>query len=528
MKEKSKKKVISILGTVKDRPESEWRPTVGLVQQEDLHFDELYLVYDKDFKELAQTVTEDIKKASETEVTSKTVKLENPWDFEEVYEKFYKLAKDSCFHEEDTEYYIHITTGSHVEQICLFLLAESHQLPGKLIQTYPDKTSTPPKVKHTIIDLNLACYTKLAKRFEKEYSDNCDFLKQGIETTNKAFNELIETIERVAIRSSAPILLTGPTGAGKSQLANQIYKLKKLNGQVTGTFVNVNCATLGGELAKSALFGYKKGAFTGAEADHDGFLKEANGGILFLDEIGELPLEAQAMLLKAIEEQTFRPLGATADEKSNFQLICGTNRDLAKEVEDKRFRADLFARINLWTFKLPGLADRPEDIEPNLDYELARYFERTGKKITFNTDARKRFLAFALNPATRWPGNFRDLNAMVVRMATLSDDGIITQEGVEEEIKRYESNTLPASVPIPLADDALLRRILGDDYTEHFDSVNIALLAHTIAVCRTSSSAADAATKLFAVSRKPSTNDSDRLIKFLKRFELKFKEIQGA
>ena len=158
---------------------------------------------------------------------------------------------------------------------------------------------------------------------------------------------LIETIERVAVRSSAPILLTGPTGAGKSQLAKQIYLLKKQSGKVEGAFVAVNCATLGGDLAKSALFGHKKGAYSGAGADHDGFLKEADGGIVFLDEIGELPLEAQAMLLKAIEEKTFRPLGAAKDEHSDFQLICGTNRDLAVDVADKHFRADLLARINL-------------------------------------------------------------------------------------------------------------------------------------------------------------------------------------
>ena len=177
--------------------------------------------------------------------------------------------------------------------------------------------------------------------------------KKGQEGTRKRQNvavtcawRLIETIERVAVRSSAPILLTGPTGAGKSQLAKQIYLLKKQSGKVEGAFVAVNCATLGGDLAKSALFGHKKGAYSGAGADHDGFLKEADGGIVFLDEIGELPLEAQAMLLKAIEEKTFRPLGAAKDEHSDFQLICGTNRDLAVDVADKHFRADLLARIN--------------------------------------------------------------------------------------------------------------------------------------------------------------------------------------
>ena len=543
--------VISVLGTQKDAHGGSgparwdtWRPTIGLVQQEDLPIDELHLIFNKEHTPLAQRIKDDINSVSpETDVVLDIVELKNPWDFEEVYAKFYDYAKRPCFHDEKTSYYIHMSTGSHVEQICLFLLAESRHLPAKLIQTTPKeghvRRSKDPKGTHTVIDLDLSRYDKLAKRFEVERQNDLSFLKQGIETKNAAFNKLIETIERVAVRSSEPLLLMGPTGAGKSQLASQVFKLKKLNGQLEGKFVDVNCATLGGELAKAALFGYKKGAFTGAEANHDGYLKEADGGMLFLDEIGELPLEAQAMLLKAVEEKTFRPLGASKDEKSDFQIICGTNRDLAIDVAERKFRADLLARINLWSFRLPGLAERREDIAPNLAYELTRFAQKSGKHITFNKEARERFLAFALDPDTRWPGNFRDLNAMVVRMATLSDGGRITEDIVKEEIARY--NAMTPTTPceatqtttggeLPAADSALLARVLGRDYRSRFDSVDIAQLAHAIAVCRASDTAADAAKKLFAASRmaKATSNDSDRLAKFLARFGLKFKEILRA
>lgn len=351
--------VVSVLGTRKDahggygpaRWET-WRPTIGLVMQEDLPIDELHLILNREFLSLGERVKADILSVSpETEVLLDIVELENPWDFEEVYEKFYDYAKRPCFHDEQTDYYIHISTGSHVEQICLFLLAESRHLPAKLIQTSPKeghvRHSSDPRGTYTMIDLDLSRYDKLAKRFEVERQDDLAFLKQGIDTRNDAFNRLIETIERVALRSAEPILLTGPTGAGKTQLAKQIYALKKQSGKVKGAFVAVNCATLGGDLAKSALFGHKRGAFSGAGADHDGFLKEADGGIIFLDEIGELPLEAQTLLLKAIEEKTFRPLGASEDTQSDFQLICGTNRDLVEDVEKKTFRRDLLARINL-------------------------------------------------------------------------------------------------------------------------------------------------------------------------------------
>jgi len=533
---------ISVLGTQKDAHGGAgpsrwdtWRPTIGLVQQESLPIDELHLILNKEYMQLAERVKADINSVSpETKVVFDIIQLKDPWDFEEVYGKFYDYAKSPCFHKERTNYYIHISTGSHVEQICLFLLAESRHLAAKLVQTSPKeghvRHSRDPKGTINVIDLDLSRYDKLAKRFELERQDDLSFLKRGIDTKNAAFNKLIETIERVAVRSSDPILLTGPTGAGKSQLAKQIYLLKKQSGKVKGAFVAVNCATLGGDLAKSALFGHKKGSYSGAGADHDGFLKEADGGIVFLDEIGELPPEAQAMLLKAIEEKTFRPLGAAKDERSDFQLICGTNRDLSLDVADRRFRADLLARINLWSFNLPGLAERREDIEPNLVYELARFSEKTGKHISFSKEARERFLGFALDPANLWPGNFRDLNAMVVRMATLSDGGRITEDVVNDEIARTAPNMgrcAEAGLSAPSASAKDLAALLGKDYAARFDEFDLVQLSHVVQVCRASASAADAAKRLFAVSRrmKKSCNDSDRIAKYLARFGLKFKDL---
>lgn len=537
--------VISVLGTQKDAHGGAgparwdtWRPNIGLVQQEELPIDELHLILNREYKSLAERIRKDVNSVSpETNVVFDFIELKDPWDFEEVYGKFYDYAKSPCLHEENTSYYIHISTGSHVEQICLFLLAESRHLPGKLVQSTPKeghvRHSTDSKGTINIIDLDLSRYDKLAKRFEQERQDDLSFLKQGIATKNAAFNRLIETIERVAVRSADPLLLTGPTGAGKTQLARQIHKLKSQNGQVKGRFVAVNCATLAGDLAPAALFGYKKGAFTGAGTDHSGILKEADGGILFLDEVGELPLDTQARLLKAIEEKTYRPLGASTDETSDFQLICGTNTDLSKAVRDGKFRRDLLARIDLWRFDLPGLADRREDIEPNLDYELAKAAKRTGRHFAFNREARERFLAFARDPSTRWEGNFRDLNAMVTRLTTLADGGRISSADVEEELARYRApETAPGDTEAGLATKAdggadNLASLLGPGYEERYDAFDLVQLAHVVQVCRESASAADAARKLFAVSFKTraSSNNSDRLIKYLARFGLKFRDL---
>ena len=189
----------------------------------------------------------------------------------------------------------------------------------------------------------------------------------------------------------------------------------------------------------SALFGHMKGAFTGATTDRAGLLRAADGGILFLDEIGELGADEQAMLLRAIEEKRFLPVGSDRDAQSDFQLIAGTNRDLLAEVAAGRFREDLLARINLWTFCLPGLAARREDIEPNLEYELEQYTARTGSKVTFNKEARDASWISPFRTGPLWKANFRDLNGAITRMATLAPAGRITVDIVDEEIDRLET-----------------------------------------------------------------------------------------
>lgn len=522
--------LISLLGTTLDNYGARgdgrwnvWRPSVALALQEDLHFDRYHLLYQEKFRDLYENIKADILACSpDTEVIGELIEFSNPWDFEEVYAKLYDFSRQKKFmQDEKHQHYVHITTGTHVAQICLFLLNESHLLPGKLIQTQPSRRRA--KGSYNLIDLDFSRYDLLAKRFAVERRNDLDFLKSGIDTKNRQFNALIETIERVATRSTEPILLTGPTGAGKSQLAKRIFELKRMNHQLKGKFVDVNCATLRGDQAMSSLFGHKKGAFTGAVADRPGLLKSADGGILFLDEIGELGMDEQAMLLRAIEEKKFLPLGADQEDSSSFQLICGTNRDLNEAIRAGRFRSDLLARINLWNFELPGLAERREDIEPNLEYELNRFAEKTGKHITFNKEARLAFLDYAMSPANLWQGNFRELNAMVTRMATLASGGRIDLQTVRDEIRRSAQTRIRSGEDA----DSGLSLLLGADYMDRFDVFDLARLEKVAEVCRQSKNLADAGKKLFAVSRsvKKSVNDSDRLSKYLARFGLDFQTV---
>jgi transcriptional regulatory protein RtcR len=517
--------VIGFLGSTLDASKfgpsrwSKWRPSVGLTMHEDLRVDRFILIHGSAHRRLAEYVAEDIASVSpETNVEMRLLDFRDPWDFEEVFGKLLDFARAEPFDPETEDYLVHITTGTHVAQICLFLLTEARYLPGRLLQTQPERGSPNPAGTWNTIDLDLSRYDSIATRFAVASVESASFLKSGIDTHNAAFNRMIDEIERVALRSKAPILLMGPTGAGKSLLARRIYELKKLKHQIAGPFVEVNCATLKGDGAMSALFGHRKGAFTGAVADRPGLLRAADKGMLFLDEIGELGLDEQAMILRAIEDKCFLPVGADKESSSEFQLIAGTNRDLGEVVAAGAFRDDLYARLNLWTFTLPGLADRREDIAPNLDYELDRFAEREGERASFNKEARQRYLAFATAPDARWPGNFRDLAASVTRMATLSPKGRIDLECVEAEIVRLKRLWSGQT------DDGLgiLADVLDADALSAVDPFDRVQLAETIRVCRTSRSLSEAGRTLFAASRarRSSANDADRLRKYLARFGL--------
>ena len=516
-----------------------WRPTVSVVQQRDWPVDRYELLYDAPWAELAERVMADMREASpHTEVRGHLIQTgPDPWGFEGVYDGLYAFARKYAFDPAEEDYFIHITTGTHVAQICLFLLTESRHLPAKLLQSAPKQRAhsrVRAEGRVDIIDLDLARYDKLQTRFEEQHEETRVVLKSGIATKNKAFNALIERIERVAVGSRDPMLLTGPTGAGKSQLARRIYELRQRAG-MRGKFVEVNCATLRGDAAMSTLFGHVKGAFTGAATDRAGLLREADGGLLFLDEIGELGADEQAMLLRALEDRAFHPFGSDKVVRSDFQLIAGTNRDLEDRVREGRFREDLLARINIWTFSLPGLAGRREDIAPNLEYELERFAERNGRKVTFNKEAREAFLKFARSPEATWPANFRDLNAAVTRLATLAPRGRINEALVEEEIGRLRERWRklePSSGALPQAqsDDALLASLLDAEALAGIDLFDRVQLAAVIRICRSSRTMAEAGRQLFAASRakRSITNDSDRVKKCLARFGLDWKAVTGA
>ena len=534
--------VIGFVGTQLDGGKGsgrweKWRPSVALTQHEDVVIDRFELLFNGSHDTIVDQVVADIAAVSpETRVTPRRLDIADPWDFEQVYGALFDFARAYPFDPDNEEYWIHITTGTHVVQICMFLMTEALYFPGRLLQTSPPRrhTSGEPGTL-ALIDLDLSKYDQIAQRFSREQQEAVVFLKSGIATRNARFNGMIDEIERVAVKSRAPILLMGPTGAGKSFLARRLYELKKARRQIDGRFVEINCATLHGDGAGSTLFGHIKGAFTGAVSPRAGLLRSADQGLLFLDEIGELGLDEQAMLLKAVEEKRFLPVGGDHEVHSDFQLIAGTNRDLAREVAAGRFREDLFARINLWTYELPGLVERSEDIEPNIDYLLREFGAEHGQMVRFNKEARDRYMRFAMSHEARWTGNFRDLSASVTRMATLAESGRINDAIVDGEVARLRQLWRPvrafsADPDATAATTAVdLDSLLGTDAVAQLDPFDALQLEAVVRVCRASKSLSDAGRKLFAVSRlaKRQPNDADRLKKYLARFDLSWDDVQA-
>ena len=247
--------------------------------------------------------------------------------------------------------------------------------------------------------------------------------------SSKKMQEVFKLIGRVA-RSSITVLITGESGSGKEVVARAIHNYSGRKGE----FITVNCAALPPNLLEAELFGYERGAFTGAVSSKKGLFEQADGGTLFLDEIGELPLELQAKLLRVLQDKEVRRLGSEKSRKVDVRIIAATNRELLKEVEEGRFREDLYFRLNVVRIELPPLRERREDVLPLAHHFLRKFSEEFKLPVKeLSEDA----VAFLM--AYPFPGNVRELENMVLRAMVLSSGRYITAKDLKPEAPSMEA-----------------------------------------------------------------------------------------
>lgn len=506
--------IYSFLGTDLDagfsaRRWKRWRPNVGIAASTGVRVDTLVLLYQPKHASLAKRVMEDalsMKSHEGFEVELKEVDFE-PFDLVSTFLMMDALRSSIDFRPENS-YLLSISTGTHIMQIASYKMVEEKRWPGLIAQcSRGEDLSTA----INLIDLDLRQYDLIMARYRLDDLQGESKLKQGIVTLNPAFNSMVTKLQQVASKSRSPILLMGPTGAGKTAMARRLHKVKVDAGLLKGEFVEVNCATLRGDTVMSTLFGHKKGAFTGAQTSRDGLLKKANGGLLFLDEIGDLGLDEQAMLLHALEDKIFTPLGSDETVESDFQLIAGTNRDLLESVEQGTFRGDLLARINTWAFTMPGLRDRLEDIQPNITYELDALQKREGVMYRFLPQSLRRYLAYATSSDALWTGNFRDLASSVERMSTLAVNGTIDDGVVDDELSTLKAAWRRASPARAGNMTSLVDLVLPDHSLNPFEQ---AQLNFVLSLCGEAKSYADLGRKVFAddVGKNPSQRVRDFLV----------------
>ena len=285
-----------------------------------------------------------------------------------------------------------------------------------------DFLTKPCSLKEVEITVNKALESRHLKRENLLYRREKDIASyEGFLFVSPAMQEVINRIDRIAC-SDCPVLITGESGAGKEVIANIIHKKSD---RADKPMVTLNTASIPRELVEAELFGYERGAFTGADRGKEGFFELADGGTLFLDEIGEMDLSLQAKLLRVLETKKFYRVGGRIEIESNVRIITATNRDLKKLVQEGKFREDLYYRLNVVEIHIPPLRERKEDIIPLAELFLQNFSRKYSKDIKgFTEKAKEAMLSYS------WPGNVRELRNVVERAVLFSDRGFIDYKDI--------------------------------------------------------------------------------------------------
>ncbi len=272
---------------------------------------------------------------------------------------------------------------------------------------------------------------------------------EGVVGRSKRIMEVLELVHRVA-PTSATVLLMGESGVGKELIAKAIHFLSP---RAEKPFVAINCAAIPENLLEAELFGYEKGAFTGAYSSKKGKFELANGGTIFLDEIGDMPLSLQTKLLRVLQEKEVERIGATKPVKVDVRIIAATNRDLKKLVEEGKFREDLYYRLNVVPIYIPPLRERKEDIPVLVKHFLDQFSREYGKELEISGEVMEAFMEYD------WPGNVRELRNVVERMVILDRDGVLSWEDLPSELRKARREERRITEPAETREIAPIREV---------------------------------------------------------------------
>ncbi|MDO8140074.1 MAG: sigma-54 dependent transcriptional regulator [Candidatus Brocadiales bacterium] len=316
--------------------------------------------------------------------------------------------------------------------------------------------------------------------------------------SSREIQKVLDMVSRVAL-STATVLITGESGTGKELVARAIHFTGNRKDE---KFVVINCATLSENLLESELFGHMKGAFTGAIKDKKGLFEEADGGTLFMDEIGDIPKSVQAKILRVLQEGEFISLGDTATKKVDVRIIAATNQDLLQRVQEKEFREDLYYRLNVINIKMPPLRDRKEDVPLLVKHFIEKYNKKENRQVKgISPEVEKEFYGY------NWPGNVRELENVIERAITLTNEDVISLNVILPLVKKE-------GISVDIGDE-LLSQPYKEARRKALDAFNIKYI--TNALNKNSGNVTNAA--------KESEIERQYLQRMLKRYNIKSKDI---
>lgn len=432
------------------------------------NFDKVYIFSTPKTQELSQQTAQAITdKHPKTAAQVLDLPLKDPTNYlgilRQLRAHFGKIQQSHP----DAQFFISVSSGTPHMHASWVLLAASGEIPATLLQSTPRQFVPEGKSQVREIDILADDFPRITRKLnltdssDDEEAEICALCQQeGIIGADPGFIKALREAYLFSQYDDTHVLLLGETGSGKEYFSRFIHAASERSGK---TLVVVNCSSLPENLVESQLFGHRKGSFTGATSDYDGKFKSADGGILFLDELGELPLAAQAKLLRALEQKEIEPVGASKPVKIDVRVIAATNRDIHEMVKAGTFREDLYQRFGSCV-RIPPLRERRSDIHLLATYLIDRWNQKHKKE--------KRLTAKALTELTRrpWSGNVRELQRVLIQSAILTSKAIIGPTDLH-----FEASVSGKSLQLPEPAE-------GFDLNNHLEQVKSDLIDRALEI----------------------------------------------